>query len=642
MTDDTKVNVVNVLAEIVGKGRVVVFKNTDGEWYLRDSNGGESVLAQAGGDGADGTNGWTPEVAVVSDNERRVLQVVDYFGGSGSEPASPKYVGAGGLVDAIEDAVDIRGATGATGLQGVAGADGADGADGTNGTNGSDGSDGDRGWSPVFAVATDGNRRVLQLVDYVGGEGSTPTDNIDEYVGAAGMTATIGDAVDIRGATGATGASGSGSGDVVGPGGTTTEGALVVFDTTDGTGIREIAGGDAAAARTALGAAAASHTHAQSDITDLTSDLAAKQPLDTDLTAIAALTSAANKMLYATGAGTWALADLTAAGRALLDDADASAQRTTLGLAIGSNVQAYDATLAGIAGLTPTADRMIYWNGSTVLALAPITSFARSILDDTDASAVRSTISAAAASHTHAQSDITDLTSDLALKAPLASPALTGTPTAPTAADATNTTQIATTAYVTTKVGGLSAVYQPLDATLTALAAVITSADALIYATGSDTFSTTTLTSAARGLLDDTTVSAMRTTLELALADVTAIRANTADRVPYFDDMVAAAAYVALTDGANIAWDMSTAWPNVSVTLGGNRQFSNPTSVKAGTGGVMAITQDATGSRVPTWASNFKNTAAVTLSTGAGKTDLVGWYAHSSTVIVIFPIAYDI
>jgi hypothetical protein len=51
-------------------------------------------------------------------------------------------------------------------------------------------------------------------------------------------------------------------------------------------------------------------------------------------------------------------------------------------------------------------------------------------------------------SHTHAISDVTNLQTSLNAKAPLASPALTGTPTAPTAAANTNSTQIATTAYV--------------------------------------------------------------------------------------------------------------------------------------------------------------------------------------------------
>ncbi len=54
--------------------------------------------------------------------------------------------------------------------------------------------------------------------------------------------------------------------------------------------------------------------------------------------------------------------------------------------------------------------------------------------------------------NTIAQSKITNLTSDLALKAPLASPSLTGTPLAPTATAGTNTTQIATTAFVTNAV----------------------------------------------------------------------------------------------------------------------------------------------------------------------------------------------
>lgn len=54
----------------------------------------------------------------------------------------------------------------------------------------------------------------------------------------------------------------------------------------------------------------------------------------------------------------------------------------------------------------------------------------------------------AAAVHTHVESDVTSLVTDLGLKAPLANPALTGVPTSTTAAANTNTTQIATTAFV--------------------------------------------------------------------------------------------------------------------------------------------------------------------------------------------------
>ena len=114
--------------------------------------------------------------------------------------------------------------------------------------------------------------------------------------------------------------------------------------------------------------------------------------LSANLQALSGLTSAAGKGIQYTGSGTAGVYDLTAAGKALIDDADAAAQRTTLGLVIGTDVQAYDTDLAAIAGLTSAANKGIQFTGSGAAAVYTLTAAGKALLDDADAAAQRTTL----------------------------------------------------------------------------------------------------------------------------------------------------------------------------------------------------------------------------------------------------------
>ena len=173
---------------------------------------------------------------------------------------------------------------------------------------------------------------------------------------------------------------------------------------------------------------------------EVLSDIGA-QPADADLTAIAGLTSAADKGIQFTGSGSAGTYDLTTAGKALLDDANASAQRTTLGLGTASTLdtgisntnvpkftsgvadddflrvdgtsiegrsasevlsdigaQAADADLTAIAGLTSAADKGIQFTGSGTAGTYDLTTAGKALLDDADASAQRTTLGLGTAS----------------------------------------------------------------------------------------------------------------------------------------------------------------------------------------------------------------------------------------------------
>ena len=175
------------------------------------------------------------------------------------------------------------------------------------------------------------------------------------------------------------------------------------------------------------------------------------------LAALAALTPAANKLAYFTGSTSAALADISSAGRALIDDADAATQRSTLGLVIGTNVQAQNARLQDIASNLSGTSGAVEKTGANTFGTFTVSTAGKALIDDADAAAQRTTLGLGTVSTLASDTDGTLATnSDSVIatqkavktyadtKAPLASPALTGTPTAPTASATTNTTQIPT------------------------------------------------------------------------------------------------------------------------------------------------------------------------------------------------------
>ncbi len=182
-------------------------------------------------------------------------------------------------------------------------------------------------------------------------------------------------------------------------------------------------------------------------------------------------------------------------------------------------------------------------------------------------------------------SNLVDATpaTDITGKADLAGPTFTGVPAAPTATSGTNTTQIATTAFVTAAVPDVSGKANTSDIGTT------------IQAYDADTAKTDTaqtFTAAQRGTIGT------------------------------------------LTDGATITPDFATA-NNFTVTLAGNRTIANPTNLTAGQSGSIFIVQDGTGSRTAAWGSywDFAAGTAPTLTTTAAAVDRVDYVVRSSTSI---------
>lgn len=221
----------------------------------------------------------------------------------------------------------------------------------------------------------------------------------------------------------------------------------------------------------------------EGSITTINSALTNKQPLDATLTNFASLTIAADKLPYGNGADSFAVSDFTAFARTLLDDVDASSARTTLG------AQTLDATLTALASVTTAADKLIYATGVDTFTTADLTTFARSLLDDADNTTARTTLGLGTAA---TQSTATFLQS------------------------ANNLSDIANAGTARTNLGvAIGTNVQAQNAILQSLAGQTIAANTLAYGSGTNTFSTQSLTAAGRALLDDADAAAQRATLGL-------------------------------------------------------------------------------------------------------------------------------
>jgi hypothetical protein len=236
------------------------------------------------------------------------------------------------------------------------------------------------------------------------------------------------------------------------------------------------------------------------------------------------------------------------------------------------------------------------------------------------------------------------------------------------------------TSYLKQLIETLDTGKQPLDALLTALAALVTAADKTPYFTGADTVALTTLTAFMRTALAAVDAAAARTVLGAASpADIATAISNLVDSSPgaldTLNELAAAlgddanfaatmnaalaaraqlaaaqsftkaqrGAVVALADGATITPDFALA-NNYSVTLGGNRTLAAPTNLVAGQSGIITITQDATGSRTLAFASawKFAGGAAPSLTTAANAVDELAYYVKPGGATIFAALAKDV
>jgi hypothetical protein len=203
----------------------------------------------------------------------------------------------------------------------------------------------------------------------------------------------------------------------------------------------------------------------------------------------------------------------------------ASGARTNLGLAIGSDVQAYDPALASIAGLTTASGQIIYTTAADTYAVSTVTPAGLALLDDASASVQRTTLGLGtlAVQNTVGSGNFdagavvaADIASNAVTTAKIIDSGVTTVKIADGAitaaklgSDAVTTAKIIDSGVTTAKIADATVSYAKIQATSTSNVLLGRSS-----ASGG-TVEEIPCTSAARSILDDATVADIRTTLGL-------------------------------------------------------------------------------------------------------------------------------
>ena len=232
--------------------------------------------------------------------------------------------------------------------------------------------------------------------------------------------------------------------------------------------------------------------------------------------------------------------------------------------------------IAAISGLTPAADRLAYYTGASAALLTPFTSFARTLLDDADASTARSTLGLG------------------------------------------NT--------------GVSAgAYAYATVTVDVLGRVTT-----ITANGANEIAT--LLTGAGKTFTPTDVSVTFGKLATALVSTTAeFRNDTAQKVLTGEIVWDAAAPVSVAYSTPLTLDLATGFNFNIGTLTGALVLANPSNPKPGQSGFIRLTQDATGGRATTFGGYWKFADGVvpTLDTTASRDNILTYLVLSATEILV-------